>query len=513
MLNCTPQIGFFSEISKEKNKMHIESNLKTFTQFNLIRMLVTMLLILSCATNSSASNIDDQNIALLDKTAKAFAAVVKKAIPAVVFVRVEKTVERDGAASPFQPQDPSDFFNDPFFERFFGPHFRPRQRMPKKFQQRGQGSGFIIDKDGYILINNHVVGDADLIKVKLADGREFEAKVIGTDPQSDVAVIKIDATDLPILRLGDSDKLEVGEWVIAIGNPFGLSETVTVGVVSAKGRSRIGINDYEDFIQTDAAINPGNSGGPLVNIHGEAIGMNTAIFSRSGGYMGIGFAIPINMAKAIKDQLLEKGKVTRGWFGVVIQDIDEELAKSFGLKKTEGVLVAEVSEGSPAEKAGLKQGDIILRLNGKKVNNVGKLRNKIALTSPGTKVDIDVLRENKHKTLKVTIGEQPAGKTMGMAQHKILGKLGLVVQDLTAELAKQFGYRDGQGVLVAEVEQGSPAVRVGIRPGHLIEEVNRKRVHNMDEFVKALAQSKQTKSVLFRIRDGEFSRYVAIRID
>ena len=493
--------------------MYPESNLKTFVQFNLVRMLAAILLVLSCAANSFASDIDDQNIALLDRTAKAFAAVVKKAVPAVVFVRVEKTVESRGTASPFQFQEPFDFFNDPFFERFFGPHFQPRRRMPRKFQQRGQGSGFIISKDGYILINNHVVGDADLIKVKLSDGREFKAKVIGTDPQSDVAVIKIDATNLPVLRLGDSDKLEVGEWVIAIGNPFGLSQTVTVGVVSAKGRSRIGINDYEDFIQTDAAINPGNSGGPLVNIHGEAVGMNTAIFSRSGGYMGIGFAIPINMAKAIKDQLLKKGKVTRGWLGVVIQDIDEELAKSFGLEKTEGVLIAEVSEGSPAEKAGLKQGDIILRLNGKKVDDLGELRNKIALTAPGTKVKLEVLRENKRRTIQVTIGEQPAGRTIGMAQHEILGKIGLVVQDLTEELAKQFGYRESQGVLVAEVEPGSPAARVGIRPGHLIEEVNRKRVHNMDEFVRALAQSKKTKSVLFRVRDGEFSRYVAIRIE
>jgi len=493
--------------------MYPESNLKTFVQFNLVRMLAAILLVLSCAANSFASDIDDQNIALLDRTAKAFAAVVKKAVPAVVFVRVEKTVESRGTASPFQFQEPFDFFNDPFFERFFGPHFQPRRRMPRKFRQRGQGSGFIISKDGYILINNHVVGDADLIKVKLSDGREFKAKVIGTDPQSDVAVIKIDATNLPVLRLGDSDKLEVGEWVIAIGNPFGLSQTVTVGVVSAKGRSRIGINDYEDFIQTDAAINPGNSGGPLVNIHGEAVGMNTAIFSRSGGYMGIGFAIPINMAKAIKDQLLKKGKVTRGWLGVVIQDIDEELAKSFGLEKTEGVLIAEVSEGSPAEKAGLKQGDIILRLNGKKVDDLGELRNKIALTAPGTKVKLEVLRENKRRTIQVTIGEQPAGKAIGMAQHEILGKIGLVVQDLTEELAKQFGYRESQGVLVAEVEPGSPAARVGIRPGHLIEEVNRKRVHNMDEFVRALAQSKKTKSVLFRVRDGEFSRYVAIRIE
>ncbi len=473
--------------------------------------IITLILLLSPFNSLARTQAEEQDIALLDRTAKAFATVVKDAMPAVVFVEVEKTVERRGVASPFQ--DPFGFFNDPFFERFFGPHMQPRRRPPQKFKEMGQGSGFIISKDGYILTNNHVVGDADVIKVKLADGRQYKAKVVGTDPQSDVAVIKIKGKDLPTLPLGDSDKLDVGEWVIAIGNPFGLTQTVTVGVVSAKGRSRMGLTDYEDFIQTDAAINPGNSGGPLINIHGEAVGINTAIFSRSGGYMGIGFAIPINMVKAIKDQLIKKGKVIRGWLGVVIQDIDEDLAKSFGLKDTQGALVAEVAQGSPADKAGVKQGDVIKQVNGYKVENVDELRNRIALTPPGTRVTLEVLRDGKTKKLEVIIGEQPAGMALGMEQHTLLQKLGLVVQDLTRDLADQFGYQEGQGVLVAEVMPGSPAAEVGIRPGQLIEEVNKHRVHNMDEFRKALAISKKTKRVLFRIRDGKFSRYVALGLE
>jgi serine protease Do len=497
------------EKKKEKNRMQLKSNFRIAMQCSLTRILLTILLILSCATNGLTSKTDDQNIALLDRTAEAFAAIVKKATPAVVFIEVEKTVESQGISSQFQ--GPFNFFNDPFFNRFFGPY--PQPRMPRKFHQMAQGSGFIISRDGYILTNNHVVRNTDNISVKLADGREFKAKIVGTDPQTDVAVIKINGKNLPVLPLGDSDKLKVGEWVIAIGNPFGLSHTVTVGVVSAKGRSRIGINDYEDFIQTDAAINPGNSGGPLVNIHGEAVGMNTAIYSKSGGYMGIGFAIPINMAKAVKDQILKNGKVTRGWLGVVIQDVDENLAESFGLKEAEGALISEVSEGSPADKAGLRQGDIILRLNGKKVDNVGELRNRIALTAPGTKVTLEILREKRHKIINVTIGEQPAYRSMGMvSQHKILRRLGFVVQELTPDLAEQFGYRQGQGVLVTEVEPGSPASRLGIRPGNLIEEVNRKRVHNMGEFLRALRISGRTRSVLLRVRDGEFSRYVAIRL-
>ncbi len=452
------------------------------------------------------TGLNDENIQLLAKTSKAIAEIVKEAMPAVVFVQVEKTVEQ--RVSPFGPE-PFGMFNDPFFQRFFGPQFRQR---PRKFKQRGQGSGFIISPDGYILTNNHVVGDADTISVKLADGRKFKAKVIGKDPESDVAVIKINAKNLPVLPLGNSDKLQVGEWVIAIGNPFGLTQTVTVGVVSAKGRSRLGITDYEDYIQTDAAINPGNSGGPLINIHGEAIGINSAIFSRSGGFMGIGFAIPINMAKAVEAQLIKNGKVIRGWLGVVIQELDENLAKSFGLNKKEGVLIAEVADNSPAKKAGLKSGDIILKMNGHNVYDIGELRNKIALTPPGTKVTFDILREGKHKTITVTIEEKPGTVTVAANRHEVLKQLGLVVQNLTPDLAQQFGYREGQGVLVAEVEPGSLAANAGIESGQLIEEVNRVKVHTVKEFLKALSRSQKTKSVLLKIRDGDISRYVAFRI-
>ena len=467
-------------------------------------------MLLTNVSHLEARNLDP-DIALLDRTAKAFAKVVQKARPAVVFIKVEKTIEKGNSRRHFNYMDPFDFFNDPFFQRFFGPRFH-RPQPKRKFKERGQGSGFIVDKRGYILTNNHVVDGADLIEVRLFDGREFKAKIVGTDPQSDVAVIKIDADDeIAVLPLGDSDKLQVGEWVIAVGNPFGLSESVTVGVVSAKGRNRIGINDYEDFIQTDAAINPGNSGGPLINIRGEAIGMNTAIFSRSGGYMGIGFAIPINMVKAVMKQLIEKGKVVRGWLGVVIQEIDEELAKSFGLDKPKGVLVTEVADDSPAKRGGLKQGDIILQLNGQKVKDVGDLRNRIALTPPGTKVKLLVLRDGKKKLLVVKIGEKPGETAAASIKHGILKKLGLSIQDLTPELAEQFGYKEGQGVLVSEVEPGSPAERAGIRAGFLIEEVNRARVHNVKECMKALRKSKRR--VLLRLTDGEFTRYVVLRID
>ena len=481
----------------------------------IVLMLGAVLLVMTAGPCMAG---DKEDIALLDKTGKAFAAVVKKAKPAVVYIGVEKSVKAMNGPNPF------DFFNDPFFERFFGPQFRhpqvplhpqvPRQRQ---FKQRGAGSGFIISRDGYILTNNHVVDGADKITVRLSDEREFKAKVVGTDPQSDVALIKIDGKNLPVLSLGDSDKIQVGEWVIAIGNPFELYQTVTVGVVSAKGRNRMGLSEYENYIQTDAAINPGNSGGPLLNIHGQAIGINSAIFSRSGGYMGIGFAIPINMVKKIEQQLLKSGKVTRGWLGVVIQDLDEDLARSFGLTTKKGVLVSEVNPDSPAGKAGLKDGDVVVSIDGKPVENVAELRNTIAMTAPGTELVLKVIRDGKTYSIPVTIGEQPTdfasmGKGIGHGRTP-LAKFGLGLQNLTPELADQFGYKKGQGVLIASVEPDSPAAEVGLQPGQLIEEVNKMRVHKMSDIRKAMKRSRLKNQVLLRVRTGEFSRYVVLRAE
>lgn len=466
-------------------------------------------------TTTAALAQDEADVALLDRTSKAFTSVVKKAGPAVVHVGVEKT-----ATSSAMPQFPFDLFNDPFFERFFGPQFRhpdmPQGRgKPRSFRQQAAGSGFIISSDGYILTNNHVVDGAETITVRLADEREFKAKVVGADPQTDVAMIKIEGSRLPVLPLGDSDALEVGEWVIAIGSPFQLNQTVTVGVVSAKGRNRMGITDYENFIQTDAAINPGNSGGPLLNIRGEAVGMNTAIFSRSGGYMGIGFSIPINMAKNIEKQLRTTGKVTRGWLGVVIQDVSEELAKQFGSKDKRGALISEVSTDSPAQRSGLLQGDILIAIDGRTITNVADLRNRIAETPPNTVVALRILRNGQEKDMKVTIGEQPKdlGVQVGAGGGTSLDSMGLSLQDLTDALANQFGYEKNQGVLIVNVEPGSIAAQARLAGGQLIEEVNRTRVRNVKELEQVLARTPGAKQTLLRVRAGGHSRYVVLQTE
>jgi serine protease Do len=459
------------------------------------------------------ANASDENndLSILERTSKGFTKIAKKVNPSVVFIQVEKTITTGQGISPFGLNDPFDLFNDDFFRRFFGHRFP--NRGPRKYRQMGLGSGFIISKDGYILTNNHVVGDADKITVRLNDRREFKAKTIGTDPNSDVALIKIDgAEDLPVLPLGDSDALEVGEWVMAIGNPFGLSHTLTVGVVSAKGRNSVGINDYEDFIQTDAAINPGNSGGPLINMKGEVVGINTAIYSKSGGYMGIGFAIPINMVKAIKKQLIKTGQVTRGYLGVTIQDLTKDLRESFGINEKQGVLIADVSEDSPAERAGIKRGDLVIGFNGKKVKDVGQFRNMVALTPPKTEAKMVVIRNGKRTEITVKLGDLKTSRPTRVSQSEIMDKLGFAVQDITKELAQRFGYRKKEGVLISEVVPGSPAHFAGLRPGFLILEVERTHIKNTKEFLREVQKAMKSKRILLLVQDGDYTRYVILQL-
>jgi serine protease Do len=473
---------------------------------NLLKRSLGVVLILVCLS-CSALAAEDQGIDTLKKTSKAFSGIAKKVTPAVVAVKVEKTMtsNSDMSNSPF---------DDEFFRRFFGPQFSPRSQ-PRSEKREGQGSGFIISADGYILTNNHVVADVDKITVVLKDGRKLDAKVIGTDDKSEVALIKVEAKDLPIVELGDSDELEVGEWVIAVGNPFGLAETVTVGIVSAKGR-QIGITDggYEDFIQTDAAINPGNSGGPLLNIDGKVVGINTAIISQSGGYMGVGLAIPINMAKLIKDQLMTSGKVERGYIGVTMnpEGLTQELAESFGLDKNIGVLVTEVEPESPADKAGLKQGDVILKMNDKEVRSNESLRNTISLMAPGTKIDLVIFRDGKEKEIKVEVGSLSKSK-FGMEMSDLGKKLGLGVVPVNSEIARQLNVKGDKGVIVAEVTSGSPAEDVGIEPGMVILTVNQIPVNTVAEFNKALEESKKTKKAVLLVKTGRFSQYVVLRIE
>jgi serine protease Do len=441
----------------------------------------------------------------------AFAAAASQAMPAVVLIRIEKSVEV--ASTGYN--DPFGLFNDDRLKRFFGDQWPPAQRAPQRQLQKGQGSGFIISKDGYILTNNHVVGDVDKITVDLKDGRSVKAKLVGTDPGSEVALIKIPGDDLPVLPMGDSDKIAIGDWVIAIGNPFGLNETVTVGVISAKGRSNVHIAAYEDFIQTDAAINPGNSGGPLIDLDGKVIGINTAIFSESGGYMGIGFAIPINMARSIEEQLKKYGKVTRGYVGLSGQDLTEDMATLSGVKGTKGVIVAGVEKGSPADRAGLTTDDVIVALNGKKLDSYDAFRNEIAVLKPGTKVTLQVLREGKTRDVEVTLGERPSelakAKPSRQAPQPVQSPLGLEVQDLTPDLAQRLGYTLGQGVIVSGVVSGSSAADVGIQAGDLILSVNRQRVNSAEAFDKAIRAVKGGK-VLLLVRRGDASQYVVLSI-
>ena len=479
-----------------------------FTQRSSIIAAAVLLLGVALIAPLGSALAQDTGLESLRESGRAFRSVAKQVSPAVVFIQVEKDVAQQGMqGNPFENHP----FGEEFFRRFFGQP--PGQDQAPRRRARGQGSGFIISTDGYIMTNNHVVGEADQVTVQMQDGREFEAEIIGTDPPTDVALIKINADEeLPYLRLGDSDRLEVGDWVLAFGNPFGLSHTLTAGIVSAKGRTGIGLTDYENFIQTDAAINPGNSGGPLVNLDGEVVGMNTAIFSRSGGYMGIGFAIPINMAQNIRQQLVDQGSVTRGRLGIYIQDLTRDLAESFGIDQRQGILIAQVMNDSPAEEAGLKQGDVILEVDGDKVAKVGSFRNRISLTAPGTEVELLVLRDGDEITIEATIGAMETDQQGRPVDSDELPELGMRLQPLTEELAQQFGYEGSSGVLVAEVEPGSAAAEAGIRRGDLIEEVNRVDINNPQDVKQAIRESGK-KTVLLLVRNSEASRYLALQLE
>jgi serine protease Do len=443
---------------------------------------------------------------------EAFEAATAKVNPSVVPIFAEQTVT---VTSPFgMPDDPfRQFFGDEFFKRFFG---TPRGQEEEKQIVRGLGSGVIVTSDGYILTNNHVVESADKLTVILANEKRYSAKVIGTDPQSDVAVIKIDAKGLSTAKLGNSDDVKVGQWVIAVGNPFQLMHTVTAGIISAKGRSSVGLADYEDFIQTDASINPGNSGGALADLNGNVIGINTAISSPSGGNVGIGFAIPINMARRIMDDLVSKGKVSRGYLALLPQAIDEKLAKALKLKNTEGSLVGDVTPGGPADKAGIKRGDVIVEFDGKKVRSDVELRTLVAQTEPGKDVNVKVIRDGKEKTISVKLGERPSGRRgeqqETQPEEKGVEKLGLSVQDLTPDLAEQLGYENQYGVLVAGVSGGSPADEAGLQRGDLIQEVDRQAVRTVDELQKLLANMKSGDSAALLVRRGQNTFFVAIQI-
>ena len=420
----------------------------------------------------------------LDAMSQAFETAAAKVSPSVVSIFAEQVVQAGGRQG--MPDDPfRDFFGDQFFRRFFGD---PNQGgSGQRRTVRGLGSGVIVGRDGLILTNNHVVDKADRLSVVIGDKKSYTAKVIGTDPQTDVAVIRIDARDLPAAVLGDSDDVKVGEWVLAVGNPFQLMHTVTAGIISAKGRSSVGLADYEDFIQTDASINPGNSGGALADLDGRIVGINTAITSPSGGSIGIGFAIPINMARKVMDELVAKGQVVRGYVGVTLQPIDENMAQALKLKGTDGALVGDVVPDGPADKAGIKRGDVVVSVDGAAVPDSARVRNLVAEGPPGKTMTLGLFRNGTRIERTVTLAERPrerGGQAPKDERNSVPSqqKLGLDVQDLTPDIAQQLGYKNETGAIVAEVVPGSPADDAGLETGDLIQEINRVPVRTARDF-------------------------------
>jgi len=440
--------------------------------------------------------------------APGFTAVANAVTPAVVNITSHVARMRDRGS-----RDPMDeFFRSPFSP--FGFPFGPEGPMPPREPHGGgMGSGVIVSPDGYIITNNHVVDGASELTVTLPDKREFKAKIVGTDPKTDLAVVKINASNLPYVRWGDSSKLQVGEYVLAVGNPFGLNSTVTLGIVSALGRGHMGITQYEDFIQTDAAINPGNSGGALVNTAGELVGINTAIVSQTGGYQGVGFAVPANMAKPVYESLVKTGKVVRGYLGIAIQELTQDLAKSFGLKQAKGALVSSVAEDSPAERAGIKQGDVIVAYQGNPIEDPAVLQREVTRTPVGTKATLKVIRDGREQEVTVTIGEQSETVKVASADSSMENALaGVAVQSLDLQTARELGLHGKvQGVVVVNVEPDSLADRAGLAQGDVIKEINRQPIKSVRDYEKIVSNLKKDESVLLLINRRGTALFITVK--
>jgi serine protease Do len=459
------------------------------------------------------SQVSSKSVDILTQLSDAQSEVAALATPSVVNISTTRMIKT-------RDEMPLDLLEDPFFRRFFGDQL-PHPNLPKEHKEQSLGSGVIVSEDGYIVTNNHVIEKAQEIKVLLSNKMDYKAKLIGADSKTDIAVIKIDVKGLSALPWGDSDKLKVGDIVFAIGNPFGLNQTVTMGMISAVGRANVGIADYEDFIQTDAAINPGNSGGALINVRGELIGINTAILSRTGGYQGIGFAVPSSMAKQVIDSLVKYKKVVRGWLGVSIQEVTSDLAEEFGVKDLKGSLVSGVMKGSPAEKAGIKQGDVILQYNGRLVEDTGHLRNMVSQTPINTTVKVKLFRNKKEIVVDVVIAELPKKLTEALPQEKESqesneeesGALaGLVVRELTPDLARRFGFDASEkGVVVIKIETGSRLFEAGIRPGDIILQINQKTITSLEDYKKITPKIKAKERLLLLLRRKGQDLFVTVR--